>query len=279
MSVNGAIKANGAYRTRAAGGGGGSVRIECDGLSGNGTIETIGGNGHSDYTSSGGGGGRIAVIDFQTLEDAFSDLSENTGFIARGGSGWQNGGAGTVFLKNVAQANGNLIIDNEGVSPPSKTTLIVAVAEGLVEETGDNTLTDLSAGWQADYYDGTLVNPDVTQGGDGILTDTLFTISTNTETVLTFTDTGLKTVTSDGQTYRGVGAVVDNLEVRGKADAYCPGDIIVMEGDIHSGDTLTFEIEDGSALSVIWLELNNVLQANIVGSELTYDKAFCADCN
>jgi large repetitive protein len=72
-------------------------------LQGSGSIQASGGG--RSY-GGGGGGGRVAVY----AQD-FSDFN-TANITARGGNGDQGGGAGTIYLRNTANANGTLIVDN-----------------------------------------------------------------------------------------------------------------------------------------------------------------------
>jgi hypothetical protein len=112
--VDGTIQANGSWGDRGSGGSGGGIRLDVVGsLSGAGTIQAIGGGG-----DSGGGGGRIAVyFGSMTLPD--------TSISARGQA--YGGSAGTIYLKDNAQANGDVIIDNGGVASSQATPLRTAL--------------------------------------------------------------------------------------------------------------------------------------------------------
>ncbi len=116
LQVNGSLTANGNggsgngyYLCEGGCGSGGSIYVTAGTLAGAGTIAANGGNyGNRDNLAGGGGGGRIAIY-FQT--DTF------TGTIsAAGGSGNQQGGAGTVFTKSASESYGEVRIDNGGNS-------------------------------------------------------------------------------------------------------------------------------------------------------------------
>ncbi len=102
---NGVITANGGNYTDSvagSGGSGGSVYITTGILEGNGSITSNGGNANS--TSGGGGGGRIAVY--------FGSTTYSGSYTAYGGTGWASAGAGTIYLKDTDNAQGNLLVDN-----------------------------------------------------------------------------------------------------------------------------------------------------------------------
>jgi hypothetical protein len=106
-TVTGGITANGqTYVLNYSGGGsGGSVWINTGTLTGAGSITVNGGNGSTgSYPDGGGGGGRVAIY--------YTTDSSTITYQAFGGTGYSYGGAGTVYKKSTAQANGDLTIDN-----------------------------------------------------------------------------------------------------------------------------------------------------------------------
>jgi hypothetical protein len=112
LSVGGSIMADGGppMSTIASpgGGSGGSVYITTATLSGSNVVSAKGGNsGSSD--GGGGGGGRIAVY--------YDSDNSTVSYQAYGGSGTGYGGAGTVYLKDNAAQNGNLLLDNNDQNP------------------------------------------------------------------------------------------------------------------------------------------------------------------
>jgi hypothetical protein len=118
-TLNGPMSANGANGTdtgEAAGGGsGGSIWLTTGTLNGSGEITAnggLGGNGTnaSNNHAGGGGGGRIAIY-YTTNNLSQGQLSATGG--TPYGSPANRGGAGTIFLKQDSQTNGELIIDNK----------------------------------------------------------------------------------------------------------------------------------------------------------------------
>ena len=136
MQANGGPGVYGAGPNSGAGSGGG-VLIRAGSISGAGTVQANGGAGmFANFNNAGsGGGGRIAVY-----YDAMSLPSAN--LVARGGTGnsSSNGGAGTVYLKDNAQADGDLVVDNGGPVPGLYTRL-------MTERTTLRNLTVRNAGW------------------------------------------------------------------------------------------------------------------------------------
>lgn len=107
LNVSGSIVANGATNNGSnnGGGAGGSILLEITTLTGAGSITANGGSGG---TSPGGGGGRIAIYtttDSSTLtRQAFGGVPTSSTHDA--------GGAGTIYLKDDAAPNGDLIVTN-----------------------------------------------------------------------------------------------------------------------------------------------------------------------
>ncbi|MEI6603681.1 MAG: putative Ig domain-containing protein [Verrucomicrobiota bacterium] len=109
LLVDGVISANGNHASGASGGGGagGSVLLSAGTLAGSGTIRADGGN-SGNSSSGGGGGGRLALL--------ADTLSFSGNLSAIGGTGYQAGGAGTIFTRVTTQTNGRLRVDNAGRS-------------------------------------------------------------------------------------------------------------------------------------------------------------------
>ena len=132
LTVDGVISADGENGSIWGGGGGsgGSVYIRAGSLSGDGDIRANGGTGHTNHTSTGGGGGggRIAV---------YSDTDTFTGMIgAVGGTGYEYGGAGTVYRKLRSENVGTLSTMNDGYEGADTTILYLAEPVDMVVEAG-----------------------------------------------------------------------------------------------------------------------------------------------
>ncbi|MEM4722025.1 MAG: Ig-like domain-containing protein, partial [Candidatus Methanomethylicaceae archaeon] len=113
VMADGKISANGLIGSgwQAGSGSGGSIYLIANTLSGNGLISSNGG-----AHEVGGGGGRIAIH--------YIDLStKNANQIqALGGQGSSRlGGNGTVFLKNISESGGTLVVDGRSPSDPYTT--------------------------------------------------------------------------------------------------------------------------------------------------------------
>jgi Carboxypeptidase regulatory-like domain len=108
LILDGVISATGADGTnsRSGGGSGGSIWLTAQTIMGAGALSVNGGIGEPIH-GGGGGGGRIALE---------ADTNNFTGLMtAYGGAGAKNGGAGTIYTKLTGQ-NGNLLVDNGGVT-------------------------------------------------------------------------------------------------------------------------------------------------------------------
>lgn len=106
IAINGTINADGTGTSGSGGGAGGAIWIDAPSgtVSGSGTITAVGGNGGSGTSSGGGGGGRVAVY--------YSGATPSFTYDLRGGTGYESGGAGTIYTKSAAQSNGSLTVDN-----------------------------------------------------------------------------------------------------------------------------------------------------------------------
>ena len=113
VSANGQNSPTGNQRSGCGGGSGGSVWITCDELDGYGSIQARGGAG-SKNNAGGGSGGRI-VVNYRDIHNY------NGSFSVRGGVGFEDGAAGTVYMEQGNDTHvtwRKLMVDNEGLSPP-----------------------------------------------------------------------------------------------------------------------------------------------------------------
>ncbi|MFA6131371.1 MAG: fibronectin type III domain-containing protein [Patescibacteria group bacterium] len=109
LTMTGTISANGGSVTSIdhnGGGSGGSVYLDIGTISGAGAISADGGSAYN-ANYAGGGGGRIAIY-FDT--DSYSSTPTAYGGYDAGSA--YLGGAGTIYLKDNAELNGDLLIDN-----------------------------------------------------------------------------------------------------------------------------------------------------------------------
>jgi hypothetical protein len=130
MNLDGNILARGGAGSGggySGGSAGGSVWITTENLTGSGLISADGGNSNNATRSGSGSGGRIALY--------YTDKSGYTGSMTAyggtvGNAQAQRGSAGTIYLKGNTQTNGDLIIDNNGVSGAN-----TEAVEGSIQKT------------------------------------------------------------------------------------------------------------------------------------------------
>jgi hypothetical protein len=110
LTLDGRISAEGrpVIGSGAGAGAGGSVWLKVGTLIGTGAVSASGGS--ADARWGGGGGGRVAV---HYTTNLFAGR-----ITARGGAGYNGGGAGTVFLRAWGAQYGTVFLDNNGLSGP-----------------------------------------------------------------------------------------------------------------------------------------------------------------
>ncbi len=106
------------------GGSGGGIWINVGTLSGTGTISAKGGtSSNSDNLGGGGGGGRIAIY-YGSNSLSLANISAVGGQSYTGGSSSNNGGAGTIYMKDAARVKGDVIVYNGGLATSNITTVV-----------------------------------------------------------------------------------------------------------------------------------------------------------
>jgi hypothetical protein len=167
LNVNGRISANGlpgvaTNNTWNGGGAGGTIFLTTGGISGNGSIAADGATGALP-NGGGGGGGRIAVY--------YSSNSFTGTFSARGGTGYMNGGAGTVYLKRQDRPSGDLVIDNGGLRGTNSLdgggltsfgNFSLSGGALVTSSAGNLSISNLTVGANATLQLGTLLGPSAT---------------------------------------------------------------------------------------------------------------------
>ena len=114
LILNGSILADGMSGSTAGSGSGGGIRLDLGSLAGNGNIYARGGSNSGSNSASAGGGGRVAIY-YSNLQFFAGNIGAGGGKSSSGNNSLLNGGAGTIYLKDSAQLNGDLILDNGGV--------------------------------------------------------------------------------------------------------------------------------------------------------------------
>ncbi|MCA9514046.1 MAG: hypothetical protein KC635_03815, partial [Myxococcales bacterium] len=275
--IDGAVRANGQDMNinssyRGGGGAGGSVLIEADTIGGTGVVTAAGGEGHTSY-ATGGGGGRVALLAATAIDGPLGGSAPFASFDVGGADGYGSpeAGAGT-FFRRVGTADGDLIIDNEGITAYAGSTPLPFQGQGTSSQLSSTVLTDATAtfgpGLDVVTY---LVNPKANQGGGNLGDDAVFAITANTGTALTVGGGGLTGAAAVGDTWSAYYRF-DNFEVRGRANVAADAQIRVDAGDVSGGDAETFAL--GGVLTVRELDLATVEQLSLTsgyGATLTVD--------
>ncbi len=137
LALDGKVLANGSQGVNGGSGAGGSIRIDAGAISGAGEIHAEGGV--PGYIA--GGGGRIALY-YDTLTLSLAKIFAPGGLW--GGAPSRTGAAGTIYLKQSAQQNGDLIVDNAG-RPTTKNTVLPSIGFRTVTQAGTTFVRDASA--------------------------------------------------------------------------------------------------------------------------------------
>ena len=293
-TVNGKITANGVPGTQQAASGapkhgagaGGTVVISASKLLGAGSITANGGSVidtscvfypcSQGVHRAGGGGGRIALMAYTARSPAFQLPGLFASVRALGGLTSESGGvmntkayaaAGTIWLQGASDTYGTLIVDNGGQVPTTADTVLNMPGQGTVLEVTKLKIAEYGA-FTPDLHTGWWVNPNVAQGDPATLVDdSVAYVTGNDKDNLFFSpSSGVQLHTQVGATWRGLLRIA-RLEVRGKARVTAPGDLLVLDGDLHSPVTapLTFDVADGSLIANI-LEVPEAGISTITGA-------------
>lgn len=210
--LEGAILANGFAGRGAtgAGGSGGAIWISADTLSGNGQIQASGGGTESPESGS-GGGGRIALF-VEAMSPAILSNTQARGGAARRGA---HGAAGTIFVRQAGQQDGDLIVDNGGLD--GAVTPLRAIGLGNSTALTATTLRDDTAAFAVPApaigalgVIGLRINPNIQQ-------TRTFSVVANTATTLLVAAPDDFTLLADIlDTYLGV-YTFENVFIRGSA--------------------------------------------------------------
>jgi hypothetical protein len=259
------------------GGAGGGIDLVVGTLAGSGTIQANGGScaqGQNGSCGGGGAGGRIAVRGYSSLSGNFTLANVADNIRAFGGAGGGipgnaalNAGAGTVYLRSATETYGSLIVDNNNSTALADSTPILLVPQAQLVTVTATTLGDPGASFPAGRFVNTWVNPDINQPGsaNGLMSQSLYRISSHTANVLTVTGSGLTAVAQTGDIYRGVLAL-DRLSVRRRADVIVPGEVLVTSGNVGAANASTFTL-DGT-LEAIRMDINLTGAVNVTQGAL-----------
>jgi len=182
ITLNGSILANGenSQGVSSTSGSGGGINIHVQTLTGTGLIAANGGR-YVHYDGFGGGGGRVAIY--------YESLDPTITITAAGGIGkWDwlgerpqyNGGVGTIFLQNTAQAHRELILDNGGLNttaiseltPPEGYTFDRVTVRNRAQASILNAITTvtLNVTFSATLITSQIVAQDISLSSSGVLT-------------------------------------------------------------------------------------------------------------
>ncbi|HEX2832542.1 MAG TPA: Ig-like domain-containing protein [Thermoanaerobaculia bacterium] len=189
LTLDGNVLANGTASNNTPGAGG-SIALRASGtIRGKGQIRADGAS-----ATTGAGGGRIALY-FDTLSLDRNGITAKGGAIANDTN--RSGAAGTIYFKQTAQPNGDLVVDN-GTTATTRTTTLIGVGFAEATSIGSNFVTDTNAAFLA---------PDQLRGirviANGNRTTT-WPIVSNDATKLTLDVTGNALAAQSGTLLRGL---------------------------------------------------------------------------
>ncbi|MNS59836.1 hypothetical protein D3C72_928090 [compost metagenome] len=236
------ILAKGVDNGAGASGAGGSINLKCAAFTGNGASTVLNASGGAvSIISNGGGGGRISLIStngaasfagsFTLPTDSTSMTNFTNNVQARGGSGTNGGGAGTIFIKHTGLTYGGLIVHNNGALSSGKTNLPFLHKTSTAFTTNTINFSPLPNSAYVDLYKNILVRPDISDdnGTPGNpLDDFITTITGNLMNEVTVSNalTGY-TVGAEFRTLE----VVDHLYISGMAEMVVGSDMVVTTGN------------------------------------------------
>jgi hypothetical protein len=144
-----------------------------------------------------------------------SKVAASGGMACNGSNLLNNGGAGTIYLKDNSKANGDVVIDNGNIDASNNSTPLKTLGRGVVSVLTYVSLTSNGAVWMPGVFKGFKLNPNAGQANYFTVTDN------NADTLFTDPNDGnMNSVAQVGDTYTGVFAL-NTLTVSGKAKVYC----------------------------------------------------------
>jgi hypothetical protein len=236
LELNGAIYANGTtigYGKYGGAGAGGSILLEIKTIKGSGEIAA---NGGGNWDSAASGGGRAALYYENINEFNITNIHAYGGLRTYLANPKTNGGAGTIYLNDMVNNRGELVVDNNNIDTNYQdrySTPLPAVGQGIFTMLEVNLLENTTAAWVPGALTGIKLNPNPIE-------TTLFAIISNTGTEI-FTDAADGNMTETPQTggqYIGEHHLF-NVTVKGSARLFTT-DRIQVSG--------TLTVEPGSAL-------------------------------
>ena len=239
---------------------GGRVYIHAKSLAGTGGINVQGGDVYKGWA---GLSGVISLAGYESRSGSFAGddiyVKLNT-LPADGNKVYYSSPSGVLYMRPAGAKYGDLVLGsgqyiNNKYQLPRGSVTLTSVPEAEITALGSNSITVGGAGWIAGRYVGLYVNPNLAQGSPlDLADDVLLRIVKNTEDTL-YVDGDPSTVASVGDTLRGI-VPVRNLEIRQRASLRVYGDLLVMDGDIHSDDQATLDVAGN--IDVHWLDVGQV---------------------
>jgi hypothetical protein len=234
--INGSVVANGASGggSQSGSGAGGSVYIETTAIDGNGSISVNGG-----AYEVGAGGGRIGIVYSSMPTNAFAATRNLT---AWGGKGsYASGSAGTVWLRQALQPDGDLYFDEGLGTTGVQWTPLTHLGFGRMPSlTEDTFVTEGSVHLIPNGLVGMWINPNTNQS-------TLFRVTANTATSITVAVTGgvsLTNVAAAGDTYVGVYRF-DHVTLR-RGTVVVLGDQLIVNHQLSIGENSVLTHHDAT---------------------------------
>lgn len=271
LQLDGHILANGQTGGANGSSAGGGIHIDVGTLSGAGVLEAMGGAGASSNAAA-GGGGRISI--FSDNRAAFTGV-----YRARSVSGGRSGGAGTVYLKDLGQTYGHLLVDNGGLTSELGSTPVRSVGRQVITdvyqvEPGVWNIEVADAPWKAydsefDWgLDGLYVDFDASEGGS-----LHYPIASNTQNTLTVNTTD-DLVGVIGNELVGV-HTFQTINVLGGASVEFGGDRVIVLDQDNSTSDISSEFNQGllhlSSLSIVGRDQRIDSEKLVIDGDLTVD--------
>ncbi|MCK6682925.1 MAG: Ig-like domain-containing protein [Thermoanaerobaculia bacterium] len=187
------------------GGSGGSLLLDAPVIEGRGVVSCRGGAAEPSLSGTGGsgGGGRMALLGATTHRNLWLTTSSSS-------QAWDDGGAGTIFMKDPREPFGHLVVDNGAATRGAKTPL-VSIGSGTISAVEGTAIRGGQTNWKSGVS-GNFV--DITRGPDFIGRFRVESADEATQTVTLEPEALLQVLPGDA--YQGV-QVFDSIQVRSRA--------------------------------------------------------------
>lgn len=187
------------------GGSGGSLTLEAPVFEGRGLVSCRGAGGGLAVSGTGGsgGGGRMALLGATTHRNLWLTASSSS-------QSWDDGGAGTLFLKDPREPFGHLIVDNDSATRGARTPL-VSIGSGTITTVEGTSIRGGQTAWKSGVS-GSFV--DITRGPDWIGRFRVESVDETAQTLTLEEEALLQIQPADA--YQGV-QIFDTINVRSRA--------------------------------------------------------------